>query len=74
MPKALRDALKLSAGAEVDIAVVEGRIEISPAPLEVELVRRGRFVIAVPRRRVQALEPADVEQVIDATRRPRGSA
>lgn len=49
IPKAIRDRAGLQAGAELEIAFREGRIEIEPATVEVQLVhRKGRAVLALP--------------------------
>lgn len=44
VPKAMRDRLGLDGGAEVDIDIVDGRIEIEPAPQPVRLVERDGFL------------------------------
>ena len=59
VPKALRQAVGLLAGAEVEMRATDGRIEMEPAPLEVRLEREGGLLVAVPVRPVPPM-PASV--------------
>ena len=72
VPKAIRDAAGISSGAQLEIRVADGRIEIEPAPLEVKLVKRGSLTVAVPKRRVPNLTGEAVKRTLDRLRR-RGS-
>lgn len=72
VPKPIRDAAGIRAGAELEIRVADGRIEIEPAPLEVKLVKRGSLTVAVARKRVPPLTGEVVRQTLDRVRR-RGS-
>ena len=45
--KGMRDALGLTGGNEVEIALVDGRIEIEPVPTPVRLERRDGLLVAV---------------------------
>ena len=69
VPKAIREAAGISAGAELEIRVADGRIEIEPAPLEVKLVKRGALTVAVPRERVPPLSDGMVRATRDRLRR-----
>ena len=69
VPKPIRDAAGLTAGAELEIRVADGRIEIEPAPLEVRLVRRGALTVAVPCKPVPALGGEVVRRTLDRVRR-----
>lgn len=40
IPKALRDQAGLAPGAEVEVALYDGRVEIEAAPIELRLVER----------------------------------
>lgn len=71
VPKAIRDACGLEPGSEVEIRVVEGRVEIEPAPLDVTLERRGRLVVAVPRTPVGMLTTVHVNAALEEVRRSR---
>ena len=62
IPKSLRVAAGLVPGMPLTITFREGRIEIEPAPLEVELVDRGGFTVAEP---VTPVEPLSHETVRD---------
>ena len=47
VPKALRDALGLTAGQPLEIAERDGHLEIVPAPTPMRLVDEGEGVVAV---------------------------
>jgi len=55
IPKEIRQEAGLHPGIPLRIRCGEGRIEITPAPLAVKLVRRGRLVIAVPKKKIAPL-------------------
>jgi len=55
----LTDDGETLAGAEVEMRVADGRIEMEPAPLEVRLEREGGLLVAVPVRPVPPM-PASV--------------
>jgi AbrB family looped-hinge helix DNA binding protein len=69
VPKPIRDAAGIRAGAELEIRVADGRIEIEPAPLEVKLVKRGSLTVAVARKRVPPLTGETVRQTLNRVRR-----
>jgi AbrB family looped-hinge helix DNA binding protein len=68
IPKSIRRAAGLVPGMPLSIAFSEGRIEIEPAPIEVNLVERGGFTIAEPVAPVEKLEHETVSKVKDAGR------
>jgi AbrB family looped-hinge helix DNA binding protein len=68
VPKAIRDACGLLPGSEVEVRAAEGRVEIEPAPLEVKLERRGRLVVAVPRKPVAKLTAREVDETLEEVR------
>lgn len=70
VPKALRQAVGLVAGAEIDIRAADGRIEMEPAPLEVRFEREGDLLVAVPVRPVPPM-PASVAARTVASQRAR---
>lgn len=72
VPKPLRDALHLKPGTELVLRVVEGRLENKTAPLDVELRRRGRYTVAVPRKPVPKLDQRDVDRTARTIRDARG--
>jgi AbrB family looped-hinge helix DNA binding protein len=69
VPKKIREAAGILPGSELTIRVADGRIEIEPAPLEVQLVKRGPLTVALPRKRVSPLTPDVVEETLDRLRR-----
>lgn len=71
IPRALREAASLEAGTEVDIQVVDGKVEIEPATARVKLVRRGGLLVAVPDHPLPTLTADIVERTRQAVRRRR---
>lgn len=72
IPKALRDAAGIHPGMPLEARLRDGRIEIEPAPLEVDIVAKGGIQVAVPRDRVLDLTSEEVEETIDRVRSERG--
>jgi len=73
IPKKVRRAAGLKPGALLDIQCRDGRIEIEPAPIKVRFVRRGKFVVALPKRRPSEPFTAEtVEATLEALRVERG--
>jgi AbrB family looped-hinge helix DNA binding protein len=62
VPKALRQAVGLQAGSEIDMRAADGLIEMEPAPLDVRLERRGNLLVAVPTRPVPPMPAVVVDQ------------
>jgi AbrB family looped-hinge helix DNA binding protein len=62
IPKEIRREAKLVPGVRLEVKWRDGRIEIEPAPAAVRLQRRGRLLVAVPRKKTPALTPDAVEQ------------
>ncbi len=50
IPKRIRDRLGLHGNEQVEITERGGRVEIEPAPTDVELVREGSVLVARPLR------------------------
>jgi AbrB family looped-hinge helix DNA binding protein len=71
IPKAVRIAAGLEPGTEVELRVVDGRVELVPAPLDVRFERRGRFLVAVPRESVPTVTAAEIERTIQDLREGR---
>lgn len=70
MPKSLRTAMGLSAGSEVDIVLVDGRLEIEAAPADVDVETSGGLPVLVPTGALPSpLLDDDVRAAFDATRR-----
>jgi AbrB family looped-hinge helix DNA binding protein len=68
VPKPLRLALGLKPGQPLEIRAGDGRLEIEIAPTPMQLKKRGKGVVAVPK---EALPELTTEQVRDALERVR---
>ena len=71
LPKALREAARFRPGAPLDVRVVDGRIQLEPAPADVVLERRGGVLVAAPKRPRPELRAAEVEELVDSLRNGR---
>lgn len=69
VPKALRDALGLSDGAELDIELRDGALHIEPAPTPMKLVKRGKRLVANPDKELPPLSADAVRDTLERTRR-----
>ena len=69
IPKALREALGLTAGQPLEIAERDGRLEIAPAPTPMRLVDSGDGVIAVADVVMPVLTADMVRETLERTRR-----
>jgi AbrB family looped-hinge helix DNA binding protein len=70
LPKAVRERARLVPGMPLDVRVVDGRIEIEPAPARVTIEKRGGFWVAQPADAVPVLTHQAVDQAIDGLREP----
>jgi AbrB family looped-hinge helix DNA binding protein len=73
VPKALRRAIGLRAGSEVEMTLSDGRIEMEPAPLEVRMEKRGGLVVAVPSGPVPSMAASTVDETVAALRTSRSA-
>ena len=72
IPRRIRDETGLQPGVELDVSSANGVIEIRPASIELRLVRRGRFVIALPKKRqIASFTAKTVETTLGALRKER---
>ena len=69
IPKALRDALGLTAGQALEIAERDGRLEIVPAATPMRLVDEGDGVAAVADIDIPVLTAKMVRETLERTRR-----
>jgi AbrB family looped-hinge helix DNA binding protein len=69
IPKALRDALGLTAGQPLEIAERDGRLEIVPAPTPMRLVNDGDGMAAVADIDMPVLTADLVRETLEHTRR-----
>ncbi|ETW94253.1 MAG: hypothetical protein ETSY1_35695 [Candidatus Entotheonella factor] len=56
----------------LDIRWRDGCIEIEPAPLPVELIRKGRLLVAIPKQDVDSLTTESVEETRRTIQQKRG--
>ncbi len=69
VPKRVRDELGLVAGTELEIRVVDRRIEIEVAPTAMRLEASGRGVVAVADRPMPVLTAEMVRDTLERVRR-----
>jgi AbrB family looped-hinge helix DNA binding protein len=69
IPKALRQALGLSAGQPLEIVERDGRLEIMPAPTPMKLVDEGDGVVAVADGDMPVLTADMVRDTLERIRR-----
>ena len=69
VPKALRDAIGLSGGQEVEVSARDGRLEREVAPTAMRLEKRGRHLVAVADTAMPALTADLVRKTLEQTRR-----
>jgi AbrB family looped-hinge helix DNA binding protein len=73
IPAAVRRQAGLRPGTELEVRWRDGRIELEPASMPVELVRRGHLVVAVPHHAAGWLSYETVERVRQELREERGA-
>ena len=72
IPKKIREEAGLKPGAPLDISCRDGQIEIQPAAMRLRFLRRGRFVVALPKKRhLDAFTAETVEATLNAVREER---
>lgn len=71
IPKNIRHEAGLKPGMPLDVRWEDGKIAITPAPLQVKLERRGRLVVAVPTKDRPRLSTDTVERTRKRLRRER---
>ena len=69
VPKALRDAMGLTAGREIDIVFVDGRLEIEVAPADVEVDTSESVPVLRPKASLPPLTDEDIGAALDSVRR-----
>jgi AbrB family looped-hinge helix DNA binding protein len=73
VPKALRQAIGLRPGSEVEMRVSDGHIEMEPAPLDVRTERRGGLLVAVPSAPVPTMAASTVDETVTSLRTSRSA-
>lgn len=69
VPKAIREELALYGGQELEIAAVDGRIEIEIPGSAIHLEERDGHLVGVPDRPIPPLTDAMVRQTLERIRR-----
>lgn len=69
IPKALRQALGLKPGQELEIRAGDGRLEIEIAATPMRLKKRGKGMVAVPEAKLPELTAAEVREALERVRR-----
>lgn len=69
VPKAVRDAMGLTAGRAIDVIFTDGRIEIDLAPADVTVVVDEGLPRVLPTDELEGLTDEQVRDVLEATRR-----
>jgi AbrB family looped-hinge helix DNA binding protein len=69
IPKRIRDDLGLDAGRDLEINVVDGKVEIEPVPVEMRLEKHGKGLVARPAKPLPMLTTAEVRATLERTRR-----
>ncbi len=69
VPKHLREELGLTGGTEIEIDVVDGRIEIEPVTSHIRLERKRGRLVAASDREMPVLTAEDVRAVVEKLRR-----
>ena len=69
IPKALRQALGLRPGQELEIRAGDGRLEIEVAATPMRLEKRGKGMVAVPKGELPQLTADEVRETLERVRR-----
>jgi AbrB family looped-hinge helix DNA binding protein len=69
IPKALRDGAGLEAGAEIDVELRDGLIEITPAAVPMRVVTNAGRAVVEADGDMPVLTADDVRDVLERTRR-----
>jgi AbrB family looped-hinge helix DNA binding protein len=69
VPKALRDAVGLTAGQAIEVSARDGKLEIEVAPTPMHLESRSGHLVAVPELELPELTAEMVRATLDQVRR-----
>lgn len=69
VPKSVREAMRLEAGRAVDIAFVDGRIEIEIVPTDVTVEIGDGLPVITPVGEMPAVTDEEIRTALEATRR-----
>jgi AbrB family looped-hinge helix DNA binding protein len=73
VPKEIRRQAGIRPNSRLEVRFRDGKIEIEPAPVPVRLERKGRLVVAVAPKGIEALSADIVERARRDLRRSRSS-
>ena len=68
VPKSVREAARIEAGAELEVRLVGNVIELTPIPRSVRIEKRGQLVVAVPGERDKELTQEEVDATLRLVR------
>jgi len=68
IPAEIRRAAGLGAGAEVEVRVRDGVVELEPAATAVRMVKRGKLTVAARSGKKEKLSEAAVRDTMDSVR------
>ena len=72
IPKKIREEAGLKPGVVLDVSCRDGQIQIQPATVHLRFLRRGRFVVALPKKcHREAFTAETVETTLNAMREER---
>jgi AbrB family looped-hinge helix DNA binding protein len=63
LPESVREEAGIAPGMNLEVTVRDGRVEIEPAPREVQVIQRGPLWVAVPLEPGKPLTESTVERV-----------
>ena len=69
LPKPLRDELGLTGGTEIEIVLVDGRIEIEPVTSHIRLERKRGRLVAASGHEMPVLTTDEVRALLEKLRR-----
>lgn len=69
IPKGLRDELGLLPGSPLRASVHDGHLELTPEPLDAQLVDSGGVLVITPVEEVGPLTRDDVRAIVESVRR-----
>lgn len=69
VPKALRQALGLQPGQELEVRASDGKLEFEIAATPMKLRRRGKGLVAVPDKDLPGLTAEEVRHTLERVRR-----
>lgn len=72
IPRAVRDAAGITPETKLNVRYRDGRIEIEPAPLDVDIVDVDGVAVAQPKTPIPVMSAADVERARGQVRDERG--